>query len=86
MKYTFHVVITQESGSWRARCPALESHGAVTRGETKEEALTHIHNILVMILEKMKADGTTVPPDDAVPDSIPLSVTYDRSEGFSAAC
>lgn len=84
--YTFHVVITPESGSWRARCPALESHGAVTRGETKEEALIHIHNILVMILGTMKAEGTPVPPDDAVPGSIPLSVTYDRSEGFSASC
>lgn len=74
MKYTFHIVITPESGSWRARCPALESHGAVTGGETKEEALTHIHSVLVMILGKMEADGTTVPPDGAVPDSIPLAV------------
>ena len=74
MTYTFHVVITPGSRSWRARCPALESHGAVTGGETKEEALTHIYSAIVMILGKMEADGTTVPPDDAVPDSIPLSV------------
>lgn len=74
MTYTFHVVITQGAGSWRARCPALESHGAITGGETKEEAITHIHSTLVMILEKMEADGTTVPPDDAVPSGIPLSV------------
>ncbi len=38
MTYIFHVVITPGSGSWRARCPALESHGAVTGGETKDEA------------------------------------------------
>ena len=74
MTYTFHVVITQAAGLWRVRCPALESHGAITRGETKEEALTHIHSILVMILGKMKVDGTTIPPDSAVLDGIPLSV------------
>jgi predicted RNase H-like HicB family nuclease len=74
MRYTFHVVITPGSGAWRARCPALESHGAVTGGETKDEALTHIHSALVMILGKMEADETTVPPDVAVPDGIPLSV------------
>jgi predicted RNase H-like HicB family nuclease len=74
MTYIFHVVITPGSGSWRARCPALESHGAITGGETKDEALTHIHSALVMILGKMEADGTTVPPDGAVPDGIPLSV------------
>lgn len=74
MTYTFHVVITPEDGLWRARCPALESHGAVTRGETKEEALTHIYSALVMILGKMEADRTTIPPDDAVPDGVLLSV------------
>ncbi len=74
MTYTFHLVITPGSGRWRARCPALESHGAITGGETKEEALTHIHSALVMILGKMENDGTTVPPDDAVPNGIPLSV------------
>ena len=74
MTYTFHVVITPGFGSWRARCPALESHGAIAGGETKEEALTHIHSVLVTILGRMEAHGAMVPPDDAVPDSIPLTV------------
>lgn len=74
MTYTFHVVITPGSEEWRAKCPALESHGAITGGETKEEALTHIHSALVMILGKMEADGTTVPSDVVVPDGVPLSV------------
>jgi predicted RNase H-like HicB family nuclease len=73
MTYTFHVVITPRSG-WRARCPALESYGAITGGETKEEALTHIYSVLVTILRTMEAHGATVPPDDAVLDSIPLTV------------
>jgi predicted RNase H-like HicB family nuclease len=74
MTYTFHVVITSEAEFWHARCPALENYGAIIRGETKEEALTHIHSALVMILGKMEDEGTTVPPDHAVPDSITLSV------------
>jgi predicted RNase H-like HicB family nuclease len=74
MTYTFHVVITSEAEFWHARCPALENYGAITRGETKEEALTHIYSALVMILGKMEDEGTTIPPDHAVPDSIPLSV------------
>lgn len=74
MTYTFHVAITPEAGRWRARCPALESYGAITGGDNREEALTHIYSALVMILEKMEDERTTIPPDHAVPDSIPLTV------------
>ena len=74
MTYTFHIVIAPEAGFWCTRCPALESHGAITRGDTKEEALTHIYSALVMILGKMEDEGITIPPDHAVPGSISMSV------------
>jgi predicted RNase H-like HicB family nuclease len=54
MTHTFHVAITREAGSWHARCPALESYGATTAGDTREEALTHIYSIFVMILQKLE--------------------------------
>jgi predicted RNase H-like HicB family nuclease len=74
MTYTFHVVITREAGSWRAKCPALESYGATTRGNTREEALTHIHSVLVMILVKLEHEGAAIPPDHVFPDSISIAV------------
>ena len=74
MTYIFHVLISQTSGAWRARCPALESHGAISGGETKEEALAHIHNTLLMILLDMEAKGKTIPGDDKILNGIPVSV------------
>lgn len=72
--YTFHVLIEQNSGRWQARCPALKSHGAISGGETKEEALAHIQNILVMILLDMENKGATVPDDDNLLGGIPVAV------------
>ncbi|MGI8568253.1 MAG: hypothetical protein ACR2KT_03845, partial [Methylocella sp.] len=40
-----------------------ESHAASTRGETREEALTHIHSICFMIVQQIVAQGGTVPAD-----------------------
>lgn len=74
MTYTFDVEVTPKSKAWHARCPALESHGAISGGETKEEALTHIHSCLLMILLEMEANGTPVPPNDEIPNGIPVSV------------
>jgi predicted RNase H-like HicB family nuclease len=74
MTYTFHVSITREASSWCARCQALESYGAITAGDTREEALTHIYSALVMILEKLEEEGITIPPSNAFPGSIPLTI------------
>lgn len=74
MTYIFHVLISQTSGAWRARCPALEGHGAISGGETKEEALAHIHNTLLMILLDIEAKGKAVPDDDKILNGIPVSV------------
>src|SRR4051794_38147272 len=74
MTYTFHVAITRDAGFWRAKCPALESYGAVTRGDTREEALTHIYSILVMILGKVQDERVAIPPSHPFPGSIPIAV------------
>jgi predicted RNase H-like HicB family nuclease len=74
MTYTFHVAITQERRFWYARCPALESYGAITAGDTREEALTHIYSALVMILEKLEDEETVIPSGQAFPGSIPITV------------
>jgi len=74
MSYVFHVLVENRTGSWRAECPALQDLGAVTSGETKEEALTHIHFILLSILLDMERNGTKIPKDEIRPNSIPIDV------------
>ena len=74
MKYMFNVLIDENAGSWNARCPAMEHLGAITSGETKEEALTHIHSILLLILLEMERNGTEIPKDEIHPKSIPVDV------------
>ncbi len=74
MTYTFHVVVERDAHQWRVYCPAFESYEASTRGETREEALTHIHSVLFMILEQILAQGTAVPVDVEVPNGTLISV------------
>lgn len=74
MAYVFHVIIEPAHGSWKVRCPALESHGATSGGDTKEEALVHIHGVLQTILLDMEAKGENIPEDETSPKSIPISV------------
>lgn len=48
--YTFNIVVEPDEDRWRAYCPVLESEGAATWGHTREEALTHIREVLEMIV------------------------------------
>ncbi len=74
MNLTYHVTIERDGETWRAVCPALRGHGAVSGGETREEALVHIEGVLVMILSEFAANGATPPPDTTVPGGIPLTM------------
>ena len=74
MLQTYHVTVERDDDAWRAVCPALQDHGAVTGGETREEALTHMEGVLVMILSEITASGATPPPDEGVRDGIALTV------------
>ena len=74
MPEIYHVTVERDGDAWRAICPALRNHGAVTGGGTREEALTHMEGVLVMILSEITASGATLPPDEGVPDGIPLIV------------
>jgi predicted RNase H-like HicB family nuclease len=74
MTYKFHVVVERHADEWRAHCPAFESYQGSTGGETREEALTHIHSVLFMIIEQILARGGAVPGDVEVPNGTLISV------------
>tara|TARA_B100000315_G_scaffold91265_1_gene83896 strand:+ start:337 stop:570 length:234 start_codon:yes stop_codon:yes gene_type:complete len=74
MTQTYHVTVERDGDGWRTVCPALRDHGAVSGGDTREEALVHIENVLSMILAELEAGGATPPPDAAVPGGILLTI------------
>ena len=65
--YVFKIVVEDdkhEDGrhAFRAYCPALESIGAATWGETREEAVKHIGEVLHMIVDELAEEGKDIPP------------------------
>jgi predicted RNase H-like HicB family nuclease len=65
--YNFKVVVERDQdfdrkrSGWHAYCPALESLGGSTWGETREEALKHINEVVQMIIQEFVADGMALP-------------------------
>ncbi|MDA0990644.1 MAG: hypothetical protein O3A51_07825 [Verrucomicrobia bacterium] len=74
MTFRYHVTVARQGTEWRAVCPALKDHGAVTGGETREEALTHIENAISMILAEMELNGVSPPFNEPVPGGILLTI------------
>ena len=69
--YVFKVVVEDdehEDGrkAYHAYCPALESLGAATWGDTKEEALKNIGDVLQMVVEELIDEGKEIPPEALV--------------------
>ena len=59
--YLFKVELEPDEEGWRAFYPALEVIGASTWGETQEEALKNIQEVLSMILEQFEQEGRSIP-------------------------
>ena len=66
MTSRYLVTIYRQSDHWRSVCPALRDHGAVAGGETREEALIRIENVISMILVEKESGGVPPPPDELV--------------------
>jgi len=72
--YNFKVVLEPDedfdgnASGWHAYCPALESLGGSTWGETREEALKNIGDVIHMIVDELTEEGRPLPegPDDSV--------------------
>lgn len=59
--YTFKVVVEPDEDQWHAYCPALEQFGAATCGDTEEQALQHIREVVEMIVEELLDEGRPIP-------------------------
>jgi predicted RNase H-like HicB family nuclease len=59
--YTFKVVAEPDEDRWHAYCPALERQGAATWGNTREEALKNIHEVVQLVVESMIEHGEQLP-------------------------
>jgi len=59
-KRVFQVIVEQdERGYFVAECPALRARYA--QGETYEEAIQNIKDVISMCLEELKAQGKKIP-------------------------
>jgi predicted RNase H-like HicB family nuclease len=77
--YAFKVVVEPDEGGYFAYCPALRHLGAVTQGATQEEAVVHINEVLQLIVEELREEGTPLreasSEDIAVFDGTRVAVT-----------
>lgn len=73
--YVFSVKLEPDADAWRAYVPALESKGAATWGETREEALKNMHEVLQMVLEDLLEEGVALPAGVTVMDEAVVAVT-----------
>ena len=55
--YVFPVTLESDEEGWRVFSPSLESMGASTWGETQEEALKNIREVLAAMLEEFLEEG-----------------------------
>ena len=59
--YTFNVVVEPDEDRWHAYCPALVHKGAATWGNTEQEALKNIREVVQMVVESLTERGQPIP-------------------------
>jgi len=73
--YLFPVVLEPDEDAWRAYVPELESRGAATWGESREEALRNIQEVLQMVVEDLLEHGEALPTNVQVSDHPAVAIT-----------
>ncbi|PKB68146.1 MAG: hypothetical protein BZY81_03040 [SAR202 cluster bacterium Io17-Chloro-G4] len=61
--YMFRVVVEPDEDRWLVSCPALEKYSATTWGNTREEALQHIQEVIQMVLQELVEDQEAIPDE-----------------------
>jgi predicted RNase H-like HicB family nuclease len=65
MTQTFTIVIEKSEDGYYAECPAIP--GVYSQGDSEEEVLANIHEVLEMTLEDMKERGEVIAPISQFP-------------------
>jgi predicted RNase H-like HicB family nuclease len=61
--YDYTVILErEEEGGYHAFCPVLK--GCHTQGDTIEEALERVQEVIAVYVEDLKAEGEPVPTED----------------------
>ena len=76
--YAFKLVVEPDQyddgrPAFRAYCPAVASIGAWTSGDTREEAIENVRQVLRMIVYELKDDREPIPPE-ALADAVVVTV------------
>jgi predicted RNase H-like HicB family nuclease len=76
--YNFKVIMEPDEdfdgnpSGWHAYCPALQKVGGSTWGETEEEALKNINEVVHLVVESMREHGEPIPEEPA--DQVEVTV------------
>lgn len=73
--YLFKVVVEPDEDKWAAYCPALLKLGASTWGDSPDEALQHMREVVQMIVAELREDGEPIPEDVQVSDEPLVAIT-----------
>ena len=63
--YMFRVVVEPDEDKWAVHCPVLLTRAATTWGDTREEALKNIQEVIEMVVQEMTEDGEPIPEEPA---------------------
>ncbi len=58
--YVFRVVVEPDEDRWFAYCPLLQKQGGATWGDTREEALRNLQEVLQMVVASMWEHGEEI--------------------------
>ena len=62
--YTFKVIVEQDDDRWHAYCPALVDRGGASWGDTPEQAVANLHEVVQMVVESLAEHGEPIAPTE----------------------
>ena len=61
--YVVRVVVEPDEEKWAVHCPALLKYAATSWGDTQEEALKNIQEVIQMIVQELVEDQEPIPAE-----------------------
>lgn len=59
--YVFRVVVEPDEDRWFAYCPLLQKQGGATWGDTREETLRNLQEVLQIVVASIREHGEEIP-------------------------